>query len=1424
MANTPLSTLYNHIKTLINQFTYLKSEIDTALSLKIDTPGTGLSKNGTTLNHSNSITAQNSNVFKKFKYDGQGHITGTANVSASDLPSNIPTSKITGLSAVATSNDYEDLDNKPSIPSKTSDLTNDSGFLTAHQDISGKSDINHGHGNITKDGVITGQASKNVVTDSNGKITTENKYSHPTYSNVEKTTSGLYKIKTNSLGHIIAIESVAKSDITSLGIPSSDTVYTHPSYAARTGKPIANQTPAFGGTATVSQITSDASGHVTGATDRTIKIPDTLGDGTTAGLSTNDYTNTEKTKLSGIAEGANNYTHPSGTSKTGNPTANQSPGFGGNFKVTQFTSNATGHISGATDRTITLPSLGTTATTACAGNDSRLSDTRTPTDGTVTTAKIVDGNVTNVKLADQTNTVTEYIVGTQTASTSAWTGKATKISSLAAGQVIYYKLPYASTSTAVTLNLTLADGTTTTGAKEVWFWNGQRVTTHYGVNSIVGLVYNGSQWWVINPSSNNSNTYDRNVYGAQIVAGEALANGNLAYGKSDGKYYKIAASGVLDINYPILYIAAAVAKDAANYNNYNILSDVNIQSTVSGKTVTANKRVYLEGTLSKSTFTISSNVFVSEDNLTNNNYYIPLGTSSATNKIRFNSFEGKIVYKYTTGNGLVPVGYSYNDLLDKPSSFTPSSHAHGNITNAGAIGSTANLPIITTTSGKLTTGSFEATATNIKMNGTQSVGSLNTFARGDHVHPSDTNKADAVHQHTKSEITDFPTSMTPTSHAHGNITNAGTIGSTANLPVITTTSGKVTTGSFEGTATNIKMNGTQSVGSLNTFPRADHVHPVDTSRAPKSHASTGTGYGVATTANYGHAKIVQNLTTDDGNGLALGAGQGKALKTEIDSKSTVSVSPTKTSGVEIGRITVDGTEKILYQQDNNTTYTPASATPTADTSSGAVGTSAKYAREDHVHPKSSLYAEASHTHSYAASNHNHSGTYVDGAGTKNTTDGSAIAEIKANTTVKGTIYHPKVNSSALTGVPTADATIAFGGNFSVSQPSVNTDGHVTGLTSRKITLPSLGTTATTACAGNDSRLSNSRVPVFTKIPATSSNEVSLNTYKTGGFYYIDSDSNAKYIDKCPTAKASNTSFFLLVETWGTSSNYIKQTLTYYNTNKTYVRTKAGNSNADTNWKDWVEISKDTNTTYSAEKGITLSSGKFGHSNTAITAQSTSGLYKITYDAYGHITGATAVAKADITGLGIPGSDTNTTYSADNSTLQLSSNQFSVKDKGITNAKIADGTIESGKIKDGTIVNADIASNAAIAYSKLSGVAASSHTHSKSNISDWGKWQRVGSWGTSSGWNQTVYCNGMFVYAIIKTGTYSINSTTWVNVGSLQADAAYRPPNTFYVGSNNDVVVKLNTDGTIQLASYSGTKSTYGTGNFIYPYDLSNNLE
>lgn len=45
---------------------------------------------------------------------------------------------------------------------------------------------------------------------------------------------------------------------------------------------------------------------------------------------------------------------------------------------------------------------GTTSSTVCIGNDARLSDTRTPTDGSVTTAKIGSGAVTTTQIADGT--------------------------------------------------------------------------------------------------------------------------------------------------------------------------------------------------------------------------------------------------------------------------------------------------------------------------------------------------------------------------------------------------------------------------------------------------------------------------------------------------------------------------------------------------------------------------------------------------------------------------------------------------------------------------------------------------------------------------------------------------------------------------------------------------------------------------------------------------------------------------------------------------------------------------------------------------------------------------------------------------------------------------------------------------------------
>ena len=79
-------------------------------------------------------------------------------------------------------------------------------------------------------------------------------------------------------------------------------------------------------------------------------------------------------------------------------------------------------------------------------------------------------------------------------------------------------------------------------------------------------------------------------------------------------------------------------------------------------------------------------------------------------------------------------------------------------------------------------------------------------------------------------------------------------------------------------------------------------------------------------------------------------------------------------------------------------------------------------------------------------------------------------------------------------------------------------------------------------------------------------------------------------------------------------------------------------------------------------GIASGANKYTHPS---YTNRTSGLYKITVDATGHVSAATAVTKTDITNLGIPGQDTNTTYApATDDTDGLMSAEDKVKLNGI----------------------------------------------------------------------------------------------------------------------------------------------------------------
>jgi len=156
---------------------------------------------------------------------------------------------------------------------------------------------------------------------------------------------------------------------------------------------------------------------------------------------------------------------------------------------------------------------------------------------------------------------------------------------------------------------------------------------------------------------------------------------------------------------------------------------------------------------------------------------------------------------------------SYTALTDVPSTFPPEAHTHdisdttGLQTALDDKASSSHTHVISDTTGLQTA-----------LDGKQAVGS---YAAATHTHaatditsgtlaiariPTGTTSS-TVALGTDSRLSD---ARTPTAHTHGNITNAGAIGTTATLPIITGTSGVLQAGSFGTTA--------------GTFAEGNHAH------------------------------------------------------------------------------------------------------------------------------------------------------------------------------------------------------------------------------------------------------------------------------------------------------------------------------------------------------------------------------------------------------------------------------------------------------------------------------------------------------------------------------------------------------------------------------------------------------------------------
>ena len=202
----------------------------------------------------------------------------------------------------------------------------------------------------------------------------------------------------------------------------------------------------------------------------------------------------------------------------------------------------------------------------------------------------------------------------------------------------------------------------------------------------------------------------------------------------------------------------------------------------------------------------------------------------------------------------------------------------------------------------------------------------------------------------------------------------------------------------------------------------------------------------------------------------------------------------------------------------------------------------------------------------------------------------------------------------------------------------------------------------------------------------------------------------------------------------------------------------------------------------------LGAAAYTHAVTNRGSKFNSGLYKITTNDEGHVTAATAVAKADITALGIP--STNTTYSAaTSSTLGL------VKSGGDVTISSAGVITVNDDSHNHTIANVDnlqttldgkADKNQGVFYIEGSGT-----TDTTNKVATW----------TGSHDDITAYYEGLAILYKISTAG---STTTTLNINNLGAVSVVKNSTTAVSTSfpvNSVILLVYTLDGTTAYCEY-----------------------
>ena len=682
------------------------------------------------------------------------------------------------------------------------------------------------------------------------------------------------------------------------------------------------------------------------------------------------------------------------------------------------------------------------------------------------------------------------------------------------------------------------------------------------------------------------------------------------------------------------------------------------------------------------------------------------------------------------------------------------------------------------------------------MDGTASVGSASTVARSDHKHPTDTSRAaqtdldthtgnTTVHI-TSTERTNWNAAKTHADSAHAPINAEKNQNAFSNVKIGSTTiaadtaTDTITLVAGDNVTITPDANG-DSITISSTDTNTTYSAGTGISLSGTTFSNSGVR-SVATGSTNGTISVNTNGSSSEVAVKGLGSAAYKATsafdaagaadtalsnaKTYTDTVASGKADKTHSHAIsEVTNLqtTLDG--KANSSHGTHVSY--STTTPVMD-GTASVGTASTVARSDHKHPTDTSRVAQSDFDTHVADATKHiTSTERTNWGTAYTHSQAAHAPSNAQAN-QNAFSNIAVSGQTTVAADTTTDTVTFiGSNVSITTDATNdkvTFSVADGSTSAKGIVKlenSTSSTSTTTAA------TPSSVKSAYDLANTAKTNAATAQSKADSAYTLASGKVGSLSDLSITATATELNYMD-----GVTSNVQAQldgkaasghTHNYAGsssaggaaTSANKINTDAGSATNPVYFSNGIPVQ----TTYTLEanvpSGAKFTDTVYTHPNYVTKA---SGLYKVSVDDTGHISGATVVGKSDITALGIPAQDT--TYSA---ATTSAAGLMSAADKAkLDNTNVSYGTCSTAADVAAKVVNLSGNANWKLAVGSIIMVSftnsntASNVTLNVNNTGAYPIWYNASEY-TSNGNAYTGYAG--------RVTTYMFNGTHWVWVSN-----------------------------------------------------------